>query len=231
MYGGVAERVLGPHLEMVYLVFTESSVERPHSTARRTGRWSRFEYPGKMKEHWFWWAALPHLFSSSVMSDSVTHRLQHTRHPCPSLSLGVCSNFSILCPLSWWCHPTISFSVTTFSSCPQSFPESESFTMSWLFVSGVQVIGASASASVLPMDIQGWFPLGSTGLISLLSKGLSRGFSSSTVWNHQFFGTQPSLWSNSHIRTWLLEKPQLWLDETLLAKWCLCFLICCLCWS
>ena len=92
MYGGVAERVLGPHLEMVYLVFTESSVERPHSTARRTGRWSRFEYPGKMKEHWFWWAALPHLFSSSVMSDSVTHRLQHTRHPCPSLSLGVCSN-------------------------------------------------------------------------------------------------------------------------------------------
>ena len=121
------------------------------------------------------------------MSDSLwPHGLQHARLPCPSVSPRVCSNS---CPLSWWRHPTISFSVTTFSSCPRSF------SMSWLFVSGGQIIGASASASVLPVNIQGWFPSGSTGLISLLSKGLSRGFSSSTVWNHQFFGTQPSLWS------------------------------------
>ena len=106
--------------------------------------------------------------------------------PCPSLSPRVCSN---LCPLSPWCHPTISFFVTLFSSCPQSFPASGSFPMSQLFASGGQSIGASAS--VLPMNIQGWFPLGLTSLISFLSKGLSRVFSNTTVWKHQFFGTQP----------------------------------------
>ena len=89
-------------------------------------------------------------------------------------------------------------SVFPFSSFPQSFPESGSFPMSWLFASGVQSIRASASASVLPMTLQGWFPLGLTGLISLLSKGLSRVFSSTIVQKHQFFGAQPSLWSNSH---------------------------------
>ena len=98
------------------------------------------------------------------------------------------------------------------------------FPMSWLSSSGGQSIGVSASASVLPMNIQGWFPLGLTDLISFLSKGLWRVFSSTTVWKHQFFGTQPSLWSNSHMHTWLLEKPWLWLDRSLLAKWCLCFL-------
>ena len=118
----------------------------------------------------------------------------------------VCSNS---CPLSRWCHSTISCSVTPFS-CPQSFSASGSFPTSQLFPLGGQSTGASASASVLPMNIQGWFLIWFwelTDLISLLSKGLSRVFSSSTVWKHQFFGTQLSLWPNSHIHTWLLEKP------------------------
>ena len=145
------------------------------------------------------------LFSHSFMSNSLLpHGLQQDRLPCPSPSPRVCSNS---CPLSQWCHPTISSSVVPISSHLQSFPASGSFPMSWLFPSGGQSIGASASASVLPKNIQGWFPLGQTGLNSLLSKGLSRVFSSTTVQNHQFFGTQPSLWSNSHIHTWLLEKP------------------------
>ena len=144
------------------------------------------------------------------MSDSLQpHGLQHfivqTRLHCPSLSLGVCSNS---CPLSWWCHPTISSCVTPFSSCPQSFPASGSFPVSRLFASGGQNNGASAS--VLRMNIQGWFPLGLTGLISVLFKGLSRVFSSTTIWKERFFCTQPSLWSNSHIHTWLVEKSQLW---------------------
>ena len=114
-------------------------------------------------------------FSRSVMSDSLPpHGLQHTRLPCPSPTPGACSNS---CPSSWWCHPTISFSVALFSSYPQPFPASVSFSVSQLFPSGGQSTGASASASVLPMNIQGWFPLGWTGWISLLSKGLSRVFS------------------------------------------------------
>ena len=142
-------------------------------------------------------------FSLSVMSNLLRlHGLQHARFPYPSLSPIICSN---LCPLSQWCHPTISFSVTPFSSCPQSFTSLGYFPMSWLFASGGQSIGASASA--LPMNIQDWFLLGLTGLISLLSKGLSRVFCSITVWKNQFFSTQPYLWSNSHIHTWLLEKP------------------------
>ena len=116
----------------------------------------------------------------------------------------------------------------SFSSCLQSFPESGSFTINRLFTSDSQSIGASASASVLLMNILGWYPLGLTGLISFLSKGLSRVFSSNTIQKHQFFITQPSLWSNSHIHTWLQEKSQLWLDGSLLAKQCLCFLIHCL---
>ena len=111
--------------------------------------------------------------------------LQHARLPCPSLSPG-CSNS---CLLSQWCHPTISSSVAPFSSCPQSFPASGSFPMSLLFTSGGQNIGTSASASVLPINIQGWLPSGLTGLISLLYRGLSRVFSSTTVQKHQFFGT------------------------------------------
>ena len=110
------------------------------------------------------------------------------------------------CLLSQWCHPTISSSFAPFSSFLRSFPASQSFPVCWFFASGSQIIGASASASVLPINIQGWFPLGLTGLISLLSKGLSRVFSSTTVWKHQFFGAQCSLWFNSHFQIWLLEK-------------------------
>ena len=130
-----------------------------------------------------------------------SHVRQHTSLPCPSLSLGISSNSG---PLSWWCHPNISFSVAPFSSCLQSFPASGSFPKIRLFISGRQSIGVSTS--VLPVTIQGWFPLGLTGLISLLSKGLSRVFSSTTVQKYQFFRAQTSLWSSSHICTWLLEK-------------------------
>ena len=130
--------------------------------------------------------------------------LKYTRPPCPSLTPRV---YSKSCPLRWWCHPTISSSVVPFSSCLQSFPASGSFQMSQFFASGGQSIRVSASVSVLPMNIQKWFPLGWTGWISLQAKGLSRVFSNITVQKHQFFGTQLSLQSNSHIHTWLLEKP------------------------
>ena len=117
-----------------------------------------------------------------------SHGLQHARLPCPTLSPRVCS-----CLLSWWCHPTISFSVALFFSCLQSFPAWGPFPVNCLFTSGGQGSGASASASVLPMNSQSWFPLGLTGWISLLSKGLLRVFSSTTIWKHQFFGAQASL--------------------------------------
>ena len=126
------------------------------------------------------------------------------RLPSPSPTPGAGSNS---CPWSQWCHPTISSSVIPCFSCLQSFPASGSFPTSQLFKSGDQSIGVSASASVLPMNIQDWFSLGLTGLISLQPKGLSWVFSSTTVWKYQFFGAQPSLWFNSHIHTWLLEKP------------------------
>ena len=127
-------------------------------------------------------------FSHSVVSDSLQlHGPQHTSPPCPSATPGACSNW---CPLSQWCHPTISSSVVPFSSCRQSFPASGSFPVSRFFASGGQSIGPSASALVLPMNIQDWFPLGLTGLIFLQSKELSRVFSS-TIWKHHFFGTKP----------------------------------------
>ena len=138
------------------------------------------------------------------MSNSLRpHGVQHARLSCPSPFPGVCSNS---CPLSQWCHPTISSSVTPFSSCFPSFPAPGSFPVSQFFTLGDQSIGVSASASVLPMNIQDWFPLGLTGLISLQSKLLSRVFSNTTVPKHQFFSAQLSLWSNSHIHTWLLES-------------------------
>ena len=130
-------------------------------------------------------------FSCLVMSHSLQpHKLQHTRPPCPSPTPGVHPN---PCPLSRWCHPTIPSSVIPFSSCPQSFPASGSFQMSQFCSSGGQSIGVSASASVLPMNTQDWFPLGWTGWISLQSKGLSRAFSNTTVQKHQFFGARLSL--------------------------------------
>ena len=142
------------------------------------------------------------LFSCSVVSDALQlHGLQHARLPCLSLSPRASSNS---CPSSWWCHPTISSFVIPFSSHLQSFPASGSFPMSQLFAWGGQSIGVSASASAVPMNIQDWFLLGLTGLISLQSKGLS---SPTPQLKHQFFSTQPSLWSNFHIHTWLLEKP------------------------
>ena len=145
------------------------------------------------------------LFSCWVVSDYLRpHGLQHIKLPCPSPSPGACSNS---CPLSQWCHPTISSFVVPFSSCLQSSRASESFPMIWLFISGGQSIGASALASVIPRNIQGWFSQGLTSLICWLSKGLSRVFSNTTVQKHQFFSAQPSSQSNSHIHTWLLEKP------------------------
>ena len=130
------------------------------------------------------------LFSHHALPDSLwPNGLQHARPPYPLSSPGVCPNS---CPLNQWCHPTISSSVALFL-CPQSFPASGSFAMSWLFTSGGQSFGASPLASVLPMNIQDWFPLRSTGWISLLSTGLSRLFSNTTVRKRQFFGARPSL--------------------------------------
>ena len=144
-------------------------------------------------------------FSHSVMSNSLwPHGLQHSRLPCPSPTPGACSNSH---PLSQWCHPTISLSVIPFSSHLQSLPASGSFPMGQLLAWGGQSIGVSGSTSVLPMNTQNWSPLGWTGWISLQSKGLSRVFSNTTVQKHQFFGTQLSSPSNSHIHTWPLEKP------------------------
>ena len=138
-------------------------------------------------------------FSHLLVSDSLRpHKLQHTRPPCLSLTPGVHSNSR---PLSQWCHPSISYSVVPFSSCPQSLPASESFPMSG------QSIGVSALASFLPKKSQGWSPLEWTCRISLQTKGLSRVFSNTTVEKHQFLGAQPSSQSNSHIHTWPQEKP------------------------
>ena len=157
-------------------------------------RYSRINYnPGSVQ------------FGGSVMSDSLwPHGLQHNSLPCPSPTPKACSNS---CPLSQGCHPTISSFVVAFFSCLQTFPAPGSFPMSQFFALGGQSIRVSASASDLPMNIQAWFPLGWTGWISLQSKGLSRGFSNTTVQKYQFFSTRFSLQSNSHILTWLLEKP------------------------
>ena len=144
-------------------------------------------------------------FSCSVVSDSLRpHESQHPRPPCPSPTPGVHWDSR---PLSQWCHPAISSSIVPYSSCSQSLPASESFPMSQLFSWGGQSTGVSALASFLPKNTQDWSPLGWTSWISLQSKGLSRVFSNTTVQKHQFFGTEPSSQSNSHIHTWPLEKP------------------------
>ena len=166
----------------------------------------------------------PHLLllSHSDVSDSLQpHGLQHARLPCPSLSPRVCSKS---CPLSWWCCSTVSSSAPTFSFGLQSFPASGSFSMSWLFLSGGQSIGVSASASVLPMNVQGRFPLGLTDLISLQSKRLSGVFSNTTIrkqifWHSAFFMVQLS-----HL--YMTTGKNYSFDYTKLSeKWCLCFLI------
>ena len=144
-------------------------------------------------------------FCHSVVSKILRpHESQHARPPCPSPTPGVHPDSR---PSSHWCHPAISSSVLPFSSCPQSLPASESFPMSHLFTWGGQSTGVSALASFLPKTFQGWSPSEWTGWISLQSKGLSRIFSNTTVQKHQFFGTQPSSQSNSHIHTWPQEKP------------------------
>ena len=131
--------------------------------------------------------------------------LQHARLPCPSPTPRACSNS---CPWSRCCHPTMSSYVIPFSSCLLSFPASGSFAKCQIFTSGGQTIEVSASASVLPMNIQDWFLSGLTGLISLQSKVLSRVFFNTTIQKHQFFGTQVFLWSNSHpSMPWVLKKP------------------------
>ena len=155
-------------------------------------RW--VERSDEIREDW-WEVVFVGIQLSSVQSLSRVQLfeipwMQHVRPPRPSPTPRVYSNS---CPLSWWCHPTISSSVVPFSSCLQSFPASESFQMSQFFTSGGQSIGVSASTSVLPMNTQDWFPLGWTGWISLQSKELSRVFSNTTVKKHQFFGTQLSL--------------------------------------
>ena len=142
---------------------------------------------------------------SAKFSNSLwPHGLEHARPPCPSPAPIVYPNS---CSLNWWCHPIISSSDIPLSSCPPSFPALGSYQMNQLFTSRGQSTGVSASASVLPMNTQDWFPLGWTGWISLQPKGFSRVFSNTTVQKHQFFSAQLSLQSNSHIPTWLLEKP------------------------
>ena len=142
-------------------------------------------------------------FSHPVVFDSLQpHGLHHSKHPCPSPSSEVCPSS---CPLHWWCRPAISSSDALLSFCPQSFPPSGTFPMSLLFTSSGQ--NTEASASVLPTSIQCWSPLRLTGLISLMSRGLSGAFSSTTVWRHQSFGILPSLWSSSHNGMWPLERP------------------------
>ena len=174
----------------------------------------------KMFQNWLWWWLYKFVNILIVQSPNCVQLFvtPWTAALQASLSFTIPRACSNSCPVSQWCHPTILYSVRPFSSCLQSFPASGSFLMSRLFASSGQSSGASASASVLPMNIQDWFPLGSSGLISFLSKGLSRVFSNTTVQKHQFFGAQLSLWSNSHIHTWPLEKPQLWLDRSLSAK-------------
>ena len=156
------------------------------------------------------------LFSLAFVSSSLlSHGLQHTRLPCSSSSPGVCpSSFS----LYQWCCPVISSSDVLFSFCPQSFPASETFPMSHLFTSDDQNTGVSTSASVFPVNIQGWSPWRLTGLNSLLSQGLLGAFFSTMVWRHQFFDILPSLWSSSYNHTWPLGRPQPWLIQTFVGR-------------
>ena len=165
------------------------------------------------------------LFSHQVMSSSLQpHGLQHTKLLCPPLSPGVCSN---TCPLSRWCYLSILPLPPPFSFCLQSFPSLGSFPVSWLLTSGSQTIGASASATVLPMNIQGWFPL-FWQVWSPCSPRDSQEASPAPQFESINSSALSLFWPNSHICTWRLAKPQLWLYGPLLARWCLCFLIRCL---
>ena len=164
--------------------------------------------------------------SHSLMSESLQpHALQQARLPCPSPTPRACSNS---CLSSQWYHSTILSSVVPFSSCLQSFPASETVPRSQLFTSRDQSIRASASETVVPVNIQEWFPLGLTGLTSLQSKGLSRGFSNNTAWKHQFFGS--SAFFMVHLsQSYMTAGKTIGLTlHNFDGKWCPCFLICCL---
>ena len=166
----------------------------------------KFYISEEFENHSMIWQKCFWKFSCLVMSNSLKpHGLHYARLPCPSPPTP--EAFSNSCPSSQWWHQIISSSIVPFSSCLQSFPASRSFPRSLFFTSGGQSIGVSASAPVLSMNIQNWFPLGLTGWIFLQSKGFSRVFSNTTVQKNQFFCAQLSLQSNSHIHTWLLEKP------------------------
>ena len=173
-----------------------------------------------LKELAIWWEA----YNLSVQFSSVTQSCPTLCNPMNHSTPGLPDHYQlpefteIPCPLSRWCHPAISSSVIPFSSCPQSLPASESFPMSQFFAWGGQSTGVLPLASFLPKKSQGWSPSECIGWISLQSKGLSKVFSNTTVQNHQFFSSQPSSQSNSHIHTWLLEKPYPWLDRPLLAN-------------
>ena len=197
---------------------------RPTRHSRtNTPKWCPFHYRGlecKNRKSRNTWSNRQIWPWSTEWSRAKTNRILprertgHSKHPLPTtqektlhMDITRWSTTNSHWLLSRWCHPTISSSVIPFSSRLQSFPVSGSFQMSQLFVSGGQSTEVSASEFVLPMSIQDWFPLGWTGWISLQSKRFSRVFSNTTVQKHQFFGSQPSLWSSSHIHTWLLEKP------------------------
>ena len=173
-----------------------------HSAIKKEHIWVSSNEVDEPRAYYTKWSRSEVQFSHWVVSDSLW--VQHTRPPCPSATLRTYSNS---CPSSQWCHPTISYSVVPFSSYLQSFPASGSFLVRQFFASGGKSIGISASASVLPKNIQDPFHLGWTGWISLQSKGLSRVFSNTTIQKCQFFSSQFSLQCNFHIHTWLLEKP------------------------
>ena len=190
------------NLKEEYQSFSKFSKNRSRENTSNFILWDQYHIDTEAIQKYVWNLSSVQ-FSSSVMSDSLwPHGLQHTRLPCPSPTPEAWSNS---CPSSRWCHPIISSSVSPFSWL-QSFPASGSFSASPFFASGGQSTGVSASTSVLLMNILDWFPLELTGWIALLSKGLSRVFSNTTVQKHQFFCAQLPLWSNSYIHTWLLEK-------------------------
>ena len=173
---------------------------------------------GRRREGWQWMRWL-----NSIPQTQWTWVWENSRRQWMTGEAGMLQSIESVVPSN-----RLSLHHSHFPPAFKSFPAAVSFLMSQFFTSDGQSTGALASASVPPLNIQGWFPLGLTGLISLLSKELSRVFSNTTVQKHLFFGYQSSLWSESHICIWLLQKPKLWLDGPLSAKWCLCFLMCCL---
>ena len=188
--------------ETTYQHISFQNIQAPYTRKTNNSiKWERWKLQWDITSHY----SKSVQFSCSVVSDSLRPQgLQHARLPCPSPTPRACSNS---CPSSWWCHPTTSSSVGLSTSCLQPCQHQGLFQCVGSSHQVTTTIGVSASASVLPMNIQDWFPLGLAGWISLQSNGLSRVFSNTTAQKHQFFSTQLALWSNFHIHTWLLEKP------------------------